>query len=170
MPAFYWNPTAPRDKKPATLSHNITCSRLVQSASASVPSAPAGNPYGNPASPAAPATSRFVVNFCKFLQWGRGAVGSAPRWHRGGRGFESHRLHQNFTALEARNTLAQGACPACPEPRGERSRRVSPGYAVFAPAVCWRAQCKKIPNAVRAAHALPRQIKGLLTEEIGSLE
>ena len=25
--------------------------------------------------------------------WGRGAVGSAPRWHRGGRGFESHRLH-----------------------------------------------------------------------------
>src|SRR5271168_1373428 len=29
------------------------------------------------------------------LRWGRGAVGSAPRWHRGGRGFESHRLHQN---------------------------------------------------------------------------
>ena len=28
------------------------------------------------------------------LRWGRGAVGSAPRWHRGGRGFESHRLHQ----------------------------------------------------------------------------
>src|ERR1700761_4706501 len=28
-------------------------------------------------------------------RWGRGAVGSAPRWHRGGRGFESHRLHQN---------------------------------------------------------------------------
>ena len=27
-------------------------------------------------------------------RWGRGAVGSAPRWHRGGRGFESHRLHQ----------------------------------------------------------------------------
>ena len=27
------------------------------------------------------------------LRWGRGAVGSAPRWHRGGRGFESHRLH-----------------------------------------------------------------------------
>src|SRR5271167_4903421 len=26
-------------------------------------------------------------------RWGRGAVGSAPRWHRGGRGFESHRLH-----------------------------------------------------------------------------
>src|SRR5258708_3597645 len=29
-----------------------------------------------------------------ILRWGRGAVGSAPRWHRGGRGFESHRLHQ----------------------------------------------------------------------------
>src|SRR5690242_3758244 len=29
-----------------------------------------------------------------LLRWGRGAVGSAPRWHRGGRGFESHRLHQ----------------------------------------------------------------------------
>src|SRR5579862_3731658 len=28
------------------------------------------------------------------LRWGRGAVGSAPRWHRGGRGFESLRLHQ----------------------------------------------------------------------------
>src|SRR5215472_17130134 len=27
--------------------------------------------------------------------WGRGAVGSAPRWHRGGRGFESLRLHQS---------------------------------------------------------------------------
>src|SRR5713226_2680065 len=26
-------------------------------------------------------------------RWGRGAVGSAPRWHRGGRGFESHRFH-----------------------------------------------------------------------------
>src|SRR2546427_7985026 len=30
------------------------------------------------------------------FRWGRGAVGSAPRWHRGGRGFESHRLHQSF--------------------------------------------------------------------------
>lgn len=30
----------------------------------------------------------------QFFRWGRGAVGSAPRWHRGGRGFESHRLHQ----------------------------------------------------------------------------
>src|SRR5215472_9802302 len=29
-----------------------------------------------------------------LARWGRGAVGSAPRWHRGGRGFESHRLHQ----------------------------------------------------------------------------
>src|SRR2546428_12943921 len=27
-------------------------------------------------------------------RWGRGAAGSAPRWHRGGRGFEPHRLHQ----------------------------------------------------------------------------
>src|ERR1700691_1687100 len=33
------------------------------------------------------------------LRWGRGAVGSAPRWHRGGRGFESHRLHQLFSQL-----------------------------------------------------------------------
>ncbi len=32
------------------------------------------------------------INNCS--RWGRGAVGSAPRWHRGGRGFESHRLHQ----------------------------------------------------------------------------
>src|SRR5712672_228504 len=30
------------------------------------------------------------------IRWGRGAVGSAPRWHRGGRGFESHRLHQKY--------------------------------------------------------------------------
>src|ERR1700757_2228945 len=26
--------------------------------------------------------------------WGRSAVGSAPRWHRGGHGFEPRRLHQ----------------------------------------------------------------------------
>src|SRR5271163_2207222 len=29
-----------------------------------------------------------------LFRWGCGAVGSAPRWHRGGRGFESHQLHQ----------------------------------------------------------------------------
>src|SRR6266576_3008946 len=33
------------------------------------------------------------INYA-VIRWGRGAVGSAPRWHRGGRGFESHRLHQ----------------------------------------------------------------------------
>src|SRR5712691_6971734 len=32
------------------------------------------------------------INYA-ISRWGRGAVGSAPRWHRGGRGFESHRLH-----------------------------------------------------------------------------
>jgi hypothetical protein len=40
-----------------------------------------------------------MLNGCAKIEfstrWGRGAVGSAPRWHRGGRGFESHRLHQN---------------------------------------------------------------------------
>src|SRR6266436_2208684 len=35
-----------------------------------------------------------MLGLVLFLRWGRGAVGSAPRWHRGGRGFESHRLHQ----------------------------------------------------------------------------
>src|SRR5258708_11999097 len=34
-----------------------------------------------------------MLGLVLFLRWGRGAVGSAPRWHRGGRGFESHRLH-----------------------------------------------------------------------------
>src|ERR1700674_1524726 len=33
----------------------------------------------------------------EYIRWGRGAVGSAPRWHRGGRGFESPRLHQSKT-------------------------------------------------------------------------
>ena len=97
MPAFYWNPAAPRDEKPAILSPNVTCFRLAESASARLLAAPGRNPSCNAASPAAPATHRFVVSFWKFLRWGRGAVGSAPRWHRGGRGFESHRLHQ--TAL-----------------------------------------------------------------------
>src|SRR5712692_10752843 len=36
-----------------------------------------------------------MLNLKTFFRWGRGAVGSAPRWHRGGRGFESHRLHQS---------------------------------------------------------------------------
>jgi hypothetical protein len=36
---------------------------------------------------------RANANIAKSTRWGRGAVGSAPRWHRGGRGFESHRLH-----------------------------------------------------------------------------
>ena len=41
-------------------------------------------------------TPRFAggIKISACLRWGRGAVGSAPRWHRGGRGFESHRLHQ----------------------------------------------------------------------------
>ena len=45
-------------------------------------------------------------------RWGRGAVGSAPRWHRGGRGFESLRLHQIFacpftyTSFKARQRTA----------------------------------------------------------------
>jgi hypothetical protein len=30
------------------------------------------------------------------IPWGRSAVGSAPRWHRGGRGFEPRRLHHFF--------------------------------------------------------------------------
>src|SRR6266403_1150012 len=34
-----------------------------------------------------------MLGLVLFLRWGRGAVGSAPRWHRGGRGFESHRLN-----------------------------------------------------------------------------
>ena len=105
MPAFYWNPTAPRDKKPATLSPKVPYFRVVQSTSARLPAAPASNQWRNPASPAAPVTHRFVVSFGKFLQWGRGAVGSAPRWHRGGRGFESHRLHQNFVGPARRHGL-----------------------------------------------------------------
>src|SRR5580698_8422518 len=45
-------------------------------------------------------------------RWGRGAVGSAPRWHRGGRGFESHRLHQNFACpFTATNSATKkGSC------------------------------------------------------------
>ena len=96
MPAFYWKPAAPRDEKPAKLPPNVPCFRLAGNASARLPAAPAGNQSCNSAWPAAPGAHQSVVNFWKFLQWGRGAVGSAPRWHRGGRGFESHRLHQNL--------------------------------------------------------------------------
>src|ERR1700693_5553349 len=39
---------------------------------------------------------RANANIAQSTRWGRGAVGSAPRWHRGGRGFESHRLHQSY--------------------------------------------------------------------------
>ena len=39
---------------------------------------------------------RANANIAESTRWGRGAVGSAPRWHRGGRGFESHRLHQRY--------------------------------------------------------------------------
>src|SRR5216684_6111272 len=42
------------------------------------------------------------------LRWGRGAVGSAPRWHRGGRGFESHRLHQIEMLLSASRLYREG--------------------------------------------------------------
>jgi hypothetical protein len=99
MPAFYWNPFAPRDEKSAKLPPNVPSLRLAQRASARLPVAPASNQHGNSASPAAPGPHQSVVDFWKFLQWGRGAVGSAPRWHRGGRGFESHRLHQNHIFL-----------------------------------------------------------------------
>ena len=40
-----------------------------------------------------------VLTSSGSIRWGRGAVGSAPRWHRGGRGFESHRLHQKCYVL-----------------------------------------------------------------------
>src|SRR6266404_9429250 len=40
------------------------------------------------------AEGRMLKSSVWKARWGRGAVGSAPRWHRGGRGFESHRLHQ----------------------------------------------------------------------------
>jgi hypothetical protein len=43
------------------------------------------------------------------LRWGRGAVGSAPRWHRGGRGFESHRLHH----LKIPKNLPQKTANCC---------------------------------------------------------
>jgi hypothetical protein len=43
------------------------------------------------------------------LRWGRGAVGSAPRWHRGGRGFESHRLHQFWFLFSTTYHNFQGA-------------------------------------------------------------
>src|SRR5258708_29196259 len=42
-------------------------------------------------------------------RWGRGAVGSAPRWHRGGRGFESHRLHQ--TKYYSQSAMSQSIIP-----------------------------------------------------------
>src|SRR5712691_3206694 len=45
-----------------------------------------------------------------FLRWGRGAVGSAPRWHRGGRGFESHRLHQLNQRTYPRKPLTVTSC------------------------------------------------------------
>ena len=37
-----------------------------------------------------------VYKIERCFRWGRSAVGSAPRWHRGGRGFESPRLHQRI--------------------------------------------------------------------------
>ena len=49
------------------------------------------------ASPGRAEISLHCGNILKRLVWGRGAVGSAPRWHRGGRGFESHRLHHLLT-------------------------------------------------------------------------
>src|SRR5260370_15139241 len=42
-------------------------------------------------------------------RWGRGAGGSAPRWHRGGRGFESHRLHQ--TKYYSQSAMSQSIIP-----------------------------------------------------------
>jgi hypothetical protein len=38
--------------------------------------------------------------------WGRSAVGSAPRWHRGGHGFEPRRLHQWVFMNPKRTVLA----------------------------------------------------------------
>src|SRR5208282_399089 len=51
------------------------------------------------------------------LRWGRGAVGSAPRWHRGGRGFESHRLHQRIGPMRPGETRkVVGANPVATMP------------------------------------------------------
>ena len=49
-------------------------------------------------------------------RWGRGAVGSAPRWHRGGRGFESLRLHQIGPVMRL-----QANCPQFSRNRLKRS-------------------------------------------------
>jgi hypothetical protein len=47
-------------------------------------------------------SQRANANIAESTRWGRGAVGSAPRWHRGGRGFESHRLHQKYKNMSYR--------------------------------------------------------------------
>ena len=61
-------------------------------------------------------TAMFSTGCDKLLEysrWGRGAVGSAPRWHRGGRGFESHRLHQLFHVQKTANCYQLLGCQIC---------------------------------------------------------
>ena len=55
------------------------------------------------------AEGRMLKSSVWKARWGRGAVGSAPRWHRGGRGFESHRLHQLTYFFSIRWQKLQGA-------------------------------------------------------------
>src|SRR5580704_14138580 len=60
---------------------------------------------------------------CGNLNRGRGAVGSAPPWHGGGRGFESLRLH-HFTPPKVPSShrtagIELASCPWAPVSRGQ---------------------------------------------------
>lgn len=53
-----------------------------------------------------------VINYVSSVVWGRSAVGSAPRWHRGGHGFEPRRLHHLRLISESSILLPFAVNPA----------------------------------------------------------
>src|SRR5579862_1943251 len=65
-------------------------------------------------------------------RWGRGAVGSAPRWHRGGRGFESHRLHHSQTLFGGLD-LKPGFPPRSSLPGSTWTLRLGHNFLI-----CWK--------------------------------
>src|SRR5271167_1770105 len=84
-----------------------------------------------------------------FVRWGCGAVGSAPRWHRGGRGFESHQLHQ-FQEIISRS-------PNLAVPNPHICFRF--GYLKFSQysatiTELWTQNCSVIPGEVKSAIAI----------------
>src|SRR2546427_2946987 len=82
------------------------------------------------------------------FRWGRGAVGSAPRWHRGGRGFESHRLHQlsNFPSPYLQESWNGTRAALTREPR---------------PASRTRGSFEKTKRTYRSARSLPQLTMGV---------